>query len=257
MDRLRSSVLIAAAFVIVVAVLASRTFLTYRPPVPGTTVSLDDTSLTRTNFQTPAGNAPRLGDSSSLTTQRLARLQDVIRSQRTELISLRSAMASADPPKPEKPPVDRASKKPGLLSRLPDLSLFLGEGDDGTKLSREELSERLTGLREVAVELEEQLLAAESVVEMQSAEIEELQAEVNTTRERVAAIADAREDLDAVVNKLLEESRDLEGVARQTLIQLGPSAGAVLLTLDEQRPHVRAWISEVLAAIDKSDDPRP
>jgi chromosome segregation ATPase len=253
MGRLRGSLLVTILFGIVIVVFTSRTFLKYQPPIPETSRSVDEnqdrvTRVVSRNSQTTASNSE-----SSLTESRVRRLQEVVRNQRAELARLRAATRSITPT------ARKTRKASSLLSKLPDLSLLTGNSDAEDKPTYEQLSTRLVDLREFAVELDAELTAAELVVEMQSAEIEELQTEVEETRERIATVADASEDLDSVVGRLLQESRDLEGVARQTLIRLGPPAAAMLLALEDQPAHVRAWITDVLTEIeiDQSGSDRP
>lgn len=253
MGRLRGSFLVTVLFGIVIVVFTSYTFLKYQPPIPDTSPSLDENTDSVTRAVSRNSQIADSGSESSLTESRVRRLQDVVRNQRAELARLRSATRSTNP-KPRK-----TRKTSSLLSKLPDLTLLTGKGDAEDKPTYEQLSNRLVDLREFAVELEEELTAAELVVEMQSTEIEELQTEVEETRERIASIADASEDIDSVVGRLLEESRDLESVARQTLIRLGPPAAAMLLALEDQPPHVRSWITDLLTEIeiDQSDSDHP
>ncbi|MFK7819038.1 MAG: hypothetical protein AB8G99_09980 [Planctomycetaceae bacterium] len=236
-----------AAFVVVVG---SRAFLDYQPPVPGEP-SLAETTAEPDGRPTKRTTNDSLEDN-ELVQDRIRRLQAVIRSQRSELADLRP---KATPPAKKNIKANKVdSKKSGLLSRLPDLSVF--GAAESSELSKEELSDQLARLREISIELKDQLQSAETVVEMQSSEIDDLQEEIEVVRERLSALTDEQSETDEVLEEMLAESRDIERTARRVLVELGPPAVAMLLTLgDDERAHVRRWVRDIIAETTRGEDP--
>jgi hypothetical protein len=244
-----TKLLLVCGLAIFTIVIGSRSFLNYRPPVPGEP-SLGEATTNEPANQSASQSRRNSDDENDLVQDRIRRMQAVIRSQRSELSSLREKPAR---PKTEKK-TKEATKSGSLLSRLPDLSVF---GVSGTKeLTKEELADRLERLREVSVELRDQLESAEMVVEMQSSEIDELQEEVELTRDRLDALTEERIEADDVLDEMMAESRDIERVARGILVELGPPAVAMLLTLsDDNRAHVRQWVRDVITQSTEAEDP--
>lgn len=245
MDQLRGSAgLLFAAIGIVVVWVATRMF-SFEPSLPEPTESVESR-----RYSAPA--LDRLPDSADLESRtaaedRIRRLQAVIRSQREEIQAFRTARARLNPGSDSLPP---AASRPsgGLLANLPDLSALTGA--DSTGLSADEIAARLEDVRSVAIELREQLQAAESIVEMQTSEIEDLREELDITRERAADLVVEREDLDETISRMLDESRELEAAATRVLVSLGPAAAPALLPLlEDPRLHVRAWVRDLMELI--------
>ena len=247
--------LLAAALAGVVVVVGSRSFLGYQPAVPGSANRSDietDSEPSESNRRSRSDNS-----GSALVVDRVARLQAVIRRQRTELAALRGSS-----PKPKVRPKNEATKEHGagtsLLSRLSNLNLSGLSSETTNEVSKEELTSQLLELRDITLSLQDDLEAAESVVEMQSAEIEDLTDEIDTTRERLATLAEESEGLDAAIEDMLSEAKDIEQAARNTLRALGPSAAAMLLTfVDDDRAHVRNWIRNIVEQISRDNEDEP
>lgn len=253
MDQLRGSSVFLVAAIGLLTVWGAAQMFSFQPDLPETSTDL------AARDSEPAFDRARQSTSTasrSAAEDRIRRLQAVIRSQRDEIQAFRAARAERN-----QPVGDAGSTRPrgsgGLLAALPDLSAITG-AEDTDGLSTDQMADRLDDIRGVAIELREQLEAAESIVEMQMAEIEDLKSELDLSRERAAELAADRAELDDTISRMLDESRELEAIATRALISLGPAAAPVLLPLlEDERLHVRTWVRDLMGSISGGPEPEP
>ncbi len=254
MDQLRATPALALVALVGVTVAAAAVAIfsyppAFVPPEPALPPQRDTTA------HGVARQTTSVIDDRDLLEERLRRLQQLVRAQRLELELLREQL---DPRPAEQRPARPRQTEAGLLSglKVPDLSVLTGRAEEAG-YSRDELAAQLAAVRATAAELQEQLRAAETVLDMQLAENEELQQALADALQESRHRVEEGSTLGEVADALLRESRELETVATTALRSMGPSAAAILLPLlEDERPHVRRWARELLTGITEDEERR-